>query len=79
MYLWPEPDFQQVRQVEMKASNQEVDMLTDPEEDVSQCEHWACLGFFLFLNLSSMLGFMSKKCFYTHIMHFSKCLLREDK
>lgn len=38
MYLWPEPDFQQVRQVEMKAPNQEVDMLTDPEEDVSQCE-----------------------------------------
>lgn len=43
MYLWPKPDFQQVRQVKTKASNKEVDMLTDLEEDVSPCEHCAGL------------------------------------
>lgn len=37
------PDFQQVGQVKTKASNKEVDMLTDLVEDVNPCEHWVGL------------------------------------
>lgn len=39
MYLWLKPDFQQVRQVKTEASNKEVDILTDLEEDGNLCTH----------------------------------------
>lgn len=57
MYLWPNLDFQQVRQVKTKPSDKEVDMLTDLEEDVSACLHWA--------------GFIWRSIFFPQIKGFS--------